>query len=146
MKQALSFNNKGLRPLKVVSAAFRFLCRLYKVQHIFSPASLLVAQRVPRRGSSSRVQFKPSIHVDLWDVAPNLGLQRPKPEPDLEHRLPCYWAPHHIGEWTIRHQLVRQSSKCPTAWINSAYDFCLWAPSSVGTIGDAGPNEVAWCH
>ncbi|KAF8155348.1 carbohydrate-binding module family 13 protein [Mycena galopus ATCC 62051] len=38
-----------------------------------------------------------------------------------------------------------QSSKCQTAWINSAEDFCLWAPPSVGTIGDTERDEVAWC-
>lgn len=38
-----------------------------------------------------------------------------------------------------------QSSKCQTAWINSADDFCLWAPPSPGTIGDTERDEVAWC-
>jgi hypothetical protein len=38
-----------------------------------------------------------------------------------------------------------QSSMCQTAWINDADDFCLWAPPSVGTIGDTERNEVAWC-
>ncbi|PPQ83495.1 hypothetical protein CVT25_006985 [Psilocybe cyanescens] len=38
-----------------------------------------------------------------------------------------------------------QSSNCQTAWLNSASDFCLWAPPSVGTIGDTERNEVAWC-
>ncbi|KAF5331745.1 hypothetical protein D9758_017188 [Tetrapyrgos nigripes] len=38
-----------------------------------------------------------------------------------------------------------QSSNCQTAWINSADDFCLWAPPSVGAIGDTEREEVAWC-
>jgi len=38
-----------------------------------------------------------------------------------------------------------QSSKCQTAWINDVDDFCLWAPPSVGTIGDTEREEVAWC-
>ncbi|KAJ6492554.1 carbohydrate-binding module family 13 protein [Mycena vitilis] len=38
-----------------------------------------------------------------------------------------------------------QSSKCQTAWLNSADDFCLWAPPSTGTIGDTERDEVAWC-
>ncbi|KAJ7583641.1 carbohydrate-binding module family 13 protein [Mycena floridula] len=41
-----------------------------------------------------------------------------------------------------------QSSKCQTAWINSASDFCLWAPPSPGkssTIGNTERKEVAWC-
>ncbi|KAJ7650908.1 carbohydrate-binding module family 13 protein [Roridomyces roridus] len=38
-----------------------------------------------------------------------------------------------------------QNSKCQTAWINSADDFCLWAPPSVGSIGDTERDEVAWC-
>ncbi|KAJ3569901.1 hypothetical protein NP233_g4761 [Leucocoprinus birnbaumii] len=37
------------------------------------------------------------------------------------------------------------SSMCQTAWINSADDFCLWAPPSVGEIGATEENEVAWC-
>ncbi|KAJ7589816.1 carbohydrate-binding module family 13 protein [Mycena floridula] len=37
------------------------------------------------------------------------------------------------------------TSKCQTAWINSADDFCLWAPPSTGTIGDTERDEVAWC-
>ncbi|KAJ7719505.1 carbohydrate-binding module family 13 protein [Mycena metata] len=38
-----------------------------------------------------------------------------------------------------------QTSKCQTAWINSATDFCLWAPPSVDTIGNSERDEVAWC-
>jgi len=38
-----------------------------------------------------------------------------------------------------------QTSKCQTAWINDVDDFCLWAPPSVGTIGDTERDEVAWC-
>ncbi|KAF5331744.1 hypothetical protein D9758_017189 [Tetrapyrgos nigripes] len=38
-----------------------------------------------------------------------------------------------------------QDSKCQTVWINSADDFCLWAPPSVGNIGDTEREEVAWC-
>ncbi|KZS87072.1 carbohydrate-binding module family 13 protein [Sistotremastrum niveocremeum HHB9708] len=38
-----------------------------------------------------------------------------------------------------------QSSQCQTAWINGVDDFCLWAPPSVGTIGDTEREEVAWC-
>ncbi|EIN04085.1 carbohydrate-binding module family 13 protein [Punctularia strigosozonata HHB-11173 SS5] len=39
-----------------------------------------------------------------------------------------------------------QSSKCQTAWINDADDFCLWAPPTAGgTIGDTEQQEVAWC-
>jgi len=38
-----------------------------------------------------------------------------------------------------------QTSECQTAWINSADDFCLWAPPTVGTIGDTEREEVAWC-
>jgi len=38
-----------------------------------------------------------------------------------------------------------QTSMCQTMWMNDADDFCLWAPPSVGTIGDTERNEVAWC-
>lgn len=38
-----------------------------------------------------------------------------------------------------------QSSMCQTAYINDVDDFCLWAPPSVGTIGDTEREEVAWC-
>ncbi|KAF7975238.1 hypothetical protein HWV62_10206 [Athelia sp. TMB] len=38
-----------------------------------------------------------------------------------------------------------QSSLCQTMWMNDADDFCLWAPRSVGTIGDTERDEVAWC-
>ncbi|PFH48480.1 carbohydrate-binding module family 13 protein [Amanita thiersii Skay4041] len=38
-----------------------------------------------------------------------------------------------------------QDSKCQTAWINSAEDFCLWAPPTPGNIGDTERYEVAWC-
>ncbi|KIM76660.1 carbohydrate-binding module family 13 protein [Piloderma croceum F 1598] len=38
-----------------------------------------------------------------------------------------------------------QTSNCQTIWMNDADDFCLWAPPSVGTIGDTERNEVAWC-
>jgi len=38
-----------------------------------------------------------------------------------------------------------QNSKCQTAWINSAEDFCVWAPPSPGNIGDTEREEVAWC-
>jgi hypothetical protein len=38
-----------------------------------------------------------------------------------------------------------QSSMCQTMWMNDADDFCLWAPPSVGTIGDTEQKEVAWC-
>jgi hypothetical protein len=38
-----------------------------------------------------------------------------------------------------------QTSMCQTAWINDVDDFCLWAPPSVGTIGDTERVEVAWC-
>ncbi|KAF8636151.1 hypothetical protein AX17_003754 [Amanita inopinata Kibby_2008] len=38
-----------------------------------------------------------------------------------------------------------QTSDCQTAWINSAQDFCLWAPPTKGTIGDTEREEVAWC-
>jgi hypothetical protein len=38
-----------------------------------------------------------------------------------------------------------QSSMCQTMWMNDADDFCLWAPPSVGDIGDTEQEEVAWC-
>ncbi|THU82741.1 carbohydrate-binding module family 13 protein [Dendrothele bispora CBS 962.96] len=38
-----------------------------------------------------------------------------------------------------------QTSNCQTAWINSADDFCLWAPPSPGSIGNTEREEVAWC-
>ncbi|KAF5359396.1 hypothetical protein D9756_002913 [Leucocoprinus leucothites] len=38
-----------------------------------------------------------------------------------------------------------QDSMCQTSWINSAEDFCLWAPPSPGNIGDTEQHEVAWC-
>ncbi|KAF9442188.1 carbohydrate-binding module family 13 protein [Macrolepiota fuliginosa MF-IS2] len=38
-----------------------------------------------------------------------------------------------------------QNSKCQTAWINSAEDFCVWAPPTVGKIGDTERYEVSWC-
>jgi len=36
-------------------------------------------------------------------------------------------------------------SNCQTIWINSAQDFCLWAPPKLGTIGDTERIEVAYC-
>ncbi|KIM37844.1 carbohydrate-binding module family 13 protein [Hebeloma cylindrosporum] len=38
-----------------------------------------------------------------------------------------------------------QSSNCQTAWINSASDFCLWAPPTSGTIGDTEAIAIAYC-
>jgi len=39
-----------------------------------------------------------------------------------------------------------QTSNCQTAWINSAEDFCLWAPPTANsTIGDTEHEAVAWC-
>jgi hypothetical protein len=38
-----------------------------------------------------------------------------------------------------------QTSLCQTAWINSADDFCVWAPPNLGSIGDTEQEEVAWC-
>jgi hypothetical protein len=38
-----------------------------------------------------------------------------------------------------------QSSMCQTVWMNDADDFCLWAPPTVGNIGDTEQHEVAWC-
>lgn len=38
-----------------------------------------------------------------------------------------------------------QDSQCQTAWINSAEDFCVWAPPSVDTIGNSERVEVAYC-
>ncbi|KIY64068.1 carbohydrate-binding module family 13 protein [Cylindrobasidium torrendii FP15055 ss-10] len=38
-----------------------------------------------------------------------------------------------------------QDSQCQTAYINSAEDFCLWAPPTVQPIGDSERIEVAWC-
>jgi len=37
------------------------------------------------------------------------------------------------------------SSECQTLWINSASDFCLWAPPTLGAIGDTERFEVAYC-
>ncbi|KAK7037785.1 hypothetical protein VNI00_010746 [Paramarasmius palmivorus] len=36
-------------------------------------------------------------------------------------------------------------SQCQTAWLNSADDFCLFAPPSPGTIGETERVEVAYC-
>ncbi|KAF9266440.1 carbohydrate-binding module family 13 protein [Marasmius fiardii PR-910] len=36
-------------------------------------------------------------------------------------------------------------SQCQTVWINSADDFCLWAPPTVDTIGNSERVEVAYC-
>ncbi|KAF5342015.1 hypothetical protein D9611_001235 [Ephemerocybe angulata] len=38
-----------------------------------------------------------------------------------------------------------QSKNCQTAFINSASDFCLWAPPWKATIGDSEREAVAWC-
>jgi len=38
-----------------------------------------------------------------------------------------------------------QTSNCQTAWINSAEDFCLWAPPQPGDIGNTEQEEVAYC-
>lgn len=38
-----------------------------------------------------------------------------------------------------------QNSTCQTAWINSAQDFCLWAPPTLGEIGVTEREEVAYC-
>jgi len=37
------------------------------------------------------------------------------------------------------------SSNCQTLWINDANDFCLWAPPTLGAIGDTEREEVAYC-
>jgi len=37
------------------------------------------------------------------------------------------------------------NSKCQTAWINSAGDFCLWAPPYPANVGDAERVAVAYC-
>jgi hypothetical protein len=37
------------------------------------------------------------------------------------------------------------SSDCQTLWVNSASDFCLWAPPTPGAIGDTERMEVAYC-
>ncbi|KAF9028564.1 carbohydrate-binding module family 13 protein [Hymenopellis radicata] len=37
------------------------------------------------------------------------------------------------------------SAQCQTAWINSAEDFCLWAPPTVDSIGNSERLEVAYC-
>ncbi|KAK0523903.1 hypothetical protein OC842_006000 [Tilletia horrida] len=38
-----------------------------------------------------------------------------------------------------------QDALCQNAFINSATDFCLWAPRSTATVSDTEPDEVAWC-
>ncbi|RDB26301.1 Endo-1,4-beta-xylanase A [Hypsizygus marmoreus] len=39
-----------------------------------------------------------------------------------------------------------QTSKCQTAWMNSAEDFCLWGPPQPdSTVGDTEHENVAWC-
>lgn len=38
-----------------------------------------------------------------------------------------------------------QDAKCQTAWINSVQDFCLWAPPTVGVVGNMEREVVAWC-
>ncbi|KAJ3511963.1 hypothetical protein NLJ89_g3798 [Agrocybe chaxingu] len=38
-----------------------------------------------------------------------------------------------------------QTSRCQTAWINSASDFCLWAPPYLANIGDSERMAVAYC-
>ncbi|KAM0752178.1 hypothetical protein T439DRAFT_287485 [Meredithblackwellia eburnea MCA 4105] len=37
------------------------------------------------------------------------------------------------------------SAKCQTLIINSADDFCLWAPATKMTVGDAERDVVSWC-
>ncbi|WFD33706.1 hypothetical protein MCUN1_000519 [Malassezia cuniculi] len=36
-------------------------------------------------------------------------------------------------------------SQCQNAYINSATDFCLWGPSTLGTIGDRERDVVSYC-
>jgi len=38
-----------------------------------------------------------------------------------------------------------QDSKCQTSWINSAQDFCLFAPAFHGTVGDEERRAVSYC-
>ncbi|ESK95930.1 macrofage activating glycoprotein [Moniliophthora roreri MCA 2997] len=38
-----------------------------------------------------------------------------------------------------------EQSQCQTVWINNADDFCLFAPPSLGTIGETERIEVAYC-
>ncbi|KAF9459036.1 carbohydrate-binding module family 13 protein [Collybia nuda] len=39
-----------------------------------------------------------------------------------------------------------QTANCQTAWINSADDFCLWAPPNPNSaIGDIEREAIAWC-
>jgi hypothetical protein len=38
-----------------------------------------------------------------------------------------------------------QTSKCQTAWMNDADDFCLWAPPTLGAVGNMEREVVAWC-
>ncbi|EAU85094.1 macrofage activating glycoprotein [Coprinopsis cinerea okayama7 len=38
-----------------------------------------------------------------------------------------------------------EDSNCQTSWINSATDFCLWAPPTLGTVGALEREVVAYC-
>ncbi|KDN42630.1 hypothetical protein K437DRAFT_257816 [Tilletiaria anomala UBC 951] len=44
-----------------------------------------------------------------------------------------------------RYGASSQSSKCQNAYINSAKDFCLWAPPKKAAIGDSEEYEISWC-
>jgi hypothetical protein len=38
-----------------------------------------------------------------------------------------------------------QSANCQNIWINSLNDFCLYAPPTVGEVGNMEPKVVSWC-
>ncbi|PWZ02722.1 hypothetical protein BCV70DRAFT_196970 [Testicularia cyperi] len=50
-----------------------------------------------------------------------------------------------FGYNTCARNAWNQDSRCQTAWINSLEDFCLWAPSEYGTVGDKERSGVAYC-
>lgn len=44
-----------------------------------------------------------------------------------------------------KHGRDSKTANCQTLWIGSATDFCIWAPHSMTTVGNAERDVVAWC-
>ncbi|CEH16061.1 hypothetical protein CBOM_05936 [Ceraceosorus bombacis] len=91
--------------------------------------------------------------------APNRGRPQrdwtpwtPKPEYTLESMPDQYMGRNRSGNnvdqygWNVcPSDTWNQESRCQTAWLNSASDFCLWGPPNGGTVGATEREAVAFC-
>jgi len=81
--------------------------------------------------------------VQLWDTS----YGNPNQVWDTGYMYSSLPKTSEIGQYGINNcgTTSSQTSKCQTLVLNSAQDFCLWAPPAVGGIGDTEREEVAWC-